>query len=66
MSRYKPNEYLYGAQGNPGLANYIIREKGENRGVAIAYDSRNHSRSLLRKWLFAWQQTESALTYLIH
>ncbi len=26
-----------------GLANYIIREKGEKKGVAIAYDSRNHS-----------------------
>jgi len=26
-----------------GLANYIIREKGEKRGVAIAYDSRHDS-----------------------
>ena len=27
-----------------GLANYIIKEKVQNKGVAIAYDSRNHSK----------------------
>lgn len=27
-----------------GLANYIIKKKGQNRGVAIAYDSRNMSK----------------------
>ncbi|WP_077611438.1 phospho-sugar mutase [Clostridium sp. Marseille-P2415] len=32
-----------------GLANYIIREKGEKKGVAIAYDSRNYSTEFARE-----------------
>ena len=32
-----------------GLANYIIREKGEKKGVAIAYDSRNYSAEFARE-----------------
>ena len=32
-----------------GLANYIIRQGGSKKGVAIAYDSRHMSRSSLRR-----------------
>lgn len=32
-----------------GLSNYILREKGEKKGVAIAYDSRNYSPEFARE-----------------
>lgn len=36
------NKYTVG-KATQGLANYIIKNNGQNRGVAIAYDSRNMS-----------------------
>ena len=36
------NKYTVG-KATQGLSNYIIKQKGENRGVAIAYDSRRKS-----------------------
>lgn len=36
------NKYTVG-KASQGLANYIIKNNGQNRGVAIAYDSRNMS-----------------------
>lgn len=36
------NEYTVG-KATQGLANYIRKQHGEERGVVIAYDSRNHS-----------------------
>ena len=38
-------------QATQGLANYIIHENGQDRGVAIAYDSRRMSPEL------GWPQT---------
>ncbi len=37
------NKYTVG-KATQGLANFIIKEKGQERGVAIAYDSRNYSK----------------------
>ncbi len=37
------NKYTV-AKATQGLANFIIKEKGQNKGVAIAYDSRNMSK----------------------
>src|SRR5574344_165122 len=37
------NRYTVG-KATQGLANYIIKNDGEKRGVAIAYDSRNMSK----------------------
>ena len=37
------NKYTVG-KATQGLANYIIKNNGQNRGVAIAYDSRNMSK----------------------
>ena len=37
------NKYTVG-KATQGLANFIKKEKGENRGVAIGYDSRNMSK----------------------
>lgn len=37
------NQYTVG-KATQGLANFIKKQKGEKRGVAIAYDSRNHSK----------------------
>ena len=37
------NKYTV-AKATQGLANFIIKEKGQNRGVAISYDSRNMSK----------------------
>ena len=37
------NKYTV-SKATQGLANYIIKEKGQNRGVAIAYDSRHMSK----------------------
>ena len=37
------NKYTVG-KATQGLANYIIKNKGQERGVAIAYDSRNMSK----------------------
>ena len=36
------NKYTVG-KATQGLANYIVKNNGQNRGVAIAYDSRNMS-----------------------
>lgn len=37
------NQYTVG-KATQGLANFIKKQKGEKKGVAIAYDSRNHSK----------------------
>lgn len=37
------NKYIVG-KATQGLANFIKKEKGENKGVVIAYDSRNMSK----------------------
>lgn len=37
------NKYTV-SKATQGLANFIIKEKGQNRGVAISYDSRNMSK----------------------
>ena len=37
------NKYTVG-KATQGLANFIIKENGQNKGVAIAYDSRNMSK----------------------
>ena len=36
------NKYTVG-KATQGLANYIVKNNGQNKGVAIAYDSRNMS-----------------------
>ncbi len=36
-------------QATQGLANYILSQKGEDKGVAIAYDSRNMSPEFARE-----------------
>ncbi len=38
--RNEPHEHLYVRKGNPGLANYIMKNGGQAKGRAIAYDSR--------------------------
>ena len=37
------NKYTVG-KASQGLANYIVKNNGQERGVAIAYDSRNMSK----------------------
>ena len=43
MGSNRMNKYTVG-KATQGLANYIVKQKGENRGVAIAYDSRRMSK----------------------
>ena len=43
-----------------GLANYIIKQNGQKKGVAIAFDSRRMKR------LVVWQQMELKLMFLNH
>ena len=42
MGTNRMNEYTV-TKATQGLANYIIKKQGQNRGVAIAYDSRRMS-----------------------
>ena len=46
-----------------GLANYIIKQNGQKKGVAIAFDSH---RNLQMKRLVVWQQMELKLMFLNH
>jgi len=43
MGSNRMNKYTVG-KATQGLANYIIKQNGQNRGVAIAYDSRRMSK----------------------
>ena len=47
-----------------GLANYIKKQGGEQKGVAIAYDSAVCPRNFLRKRRCAWLPTVSRLIVL--
>ena len=42
------NKYTVG-KATQGLANFIIKENGKNRGVVIAYDSRNMSKEFAKE-----------------
>ena len=46
-----------------GLANYIIKNNGQAKGVAIAYDSAGCPRNLPMKRRAAWRQTGSRRTF---
>ena len=49
-----------------GLANYILKKGGADKGIAIAYDSRLMSPEFADGQHFVWQQTESKHMYLTH
>ncbi len=49
-----------------GLANYIIKQNGQKKGVAIAFDSAGCHRNLQMKQLVVWQQMELKLMFLNH
>lgn len=46
-----------------GLANFIIKENAQAKGVAIALTPDICHRNLQKRQLSAWQQTESRLTF---
>ncbi len=43
LAQESTDEYLHSPQATQGLANYIIKQGGAGKGVAIAYDSRRMS-----------------------
>ena len=48
-----------------GLANYIMKNDGQEKGVAIAYDSRHMSHGICQRGCtVAWLQTGSRHMYL--
>ena len=49
-----------------GLANYIIKQNGQAKGVAIAFDSRRMSLNLPMKLRFVWQPTALKHIFLMH
>lgn len=49
-----------------GLANYIIKQNGQKKGVAIAFDSRRMSPEFADEALVVWQQMELKLMFLNH